>query len=60
MRQFTDWDTELLYSRIRMLAQEADGFDLDEQDIYVNEIRQIIDELDDRIYKAVCDKHEYE
>ena len=58
MRQFTDWDTELLYSRIRMLAQEAEGFDLDEQDIYVNEMRCIIDEINDRVVTAIIDSDE--
>jgi hypothetical protein len=56
MKHFTDMSTEDLYQRIVSLAHEGVDFDLDEQDYYVNEIRQVLDELDDRIYKAVCDK----
>jgi hypothetical protein len=58
MKNFTDMSTEDLYKRIVSLAHEGRDFDLDEQDYYVNEIRQVIDELDDRIYKAVCEKDE--
>jgi biotin operon repressor len=58
MKYFTDMSTEDLYKRIVSLAHEGVDFDLDEQDYYVNEIRQVLDELDDRIYKAICEKDE--
>ena len=56
MKHFVDMSTEELYQRIVSLAHEGVDFDLDEQDYYVNEIRHVLDELDDRIYKAVCEK----
>jgi hypothetical protein len=53
MRHYTNIDTDELYDRIRMLANEASGFDLDEQDYYVNEIRCILNELDQRIAESI-------
>ena len=55
MKHYTDCDTDDLYARVRMLANEATGFELEDQDYYVNQIRCILDELDDRIFKAVSE-----
>lgn len=56
MRNYVDSTTEELYERIIMLANEASGFDLDEQDYYTCEIRSILRELDDRIQCAITDQ----
>jgi hypothetical protein len=56
MKHFTDMSTEDLYQRIVSLAHEGVDFDLDEQDYYVNEIRQVLDELDDRFIKQFATK----
>jgi hypothetical protein len=56
MRHYTDCDTHDLYARIRMLANEATGFELDDQDYYINQIRGILDELDNRIIDFVAEK----
>ena len=45
--------TDELYELIRSIANSARDFDLDEQDWYVTAIREILDELDDRIYNAI-------
>ena len=50
--------TDELYQRIRSLAVDAVDFDLDQQDYYVNEIRQVLDELDERIADAITEKVE--
>jgi hypothetical protein len=44
--------TDELYQRIRSLSVDAVDFDLDQQDYYVNEIRQVLDELDERIFNS--------
>ncbi len=56
MRHYTDCDTIDLYARIRMLANEATGFELDDQDYYINQIRIILDELDERIVDFIAEK----
>ena len=56
MRNYVHSTTDELYERIIMLANEASGFDLDEQDYYTCEIRAIINELDDRIQCAITDQ----
>lgn len=55
---YVQYSTEELYQRIQSLCNSATDFDLDEQDYYVNEIRCIIDELDDRISNAICEQDE--
>ena len=50
--------TDELYQRIRSLAVDAVDFDLDQQDYYVNEIRQVLDQLDERIADAITEKVE--
>ena len=50
--------TDELYQRIRSLSVDAVDFDLDQQDYYVNEIRQVLDQLDERIADAITEKAE--
>jgi hypothetical protein len=45
--------TDELYERIRSLANSASDFDLDQQDWYVTAIREILDELDERIQNSM-------
>jgi len=45
--------TDELYQRIRSLSVDAVDFDLDQQDYYVNEIRQVLDQLDERIFNSI-------
>ena len=56
MRNYVNSNTDELYERIIMLANEASGFELDEQDYYTCEIRSILNELDDRIQFSITDK----
>jgi hypothetical protein len=44
-----DMTTEELYERIMRLANDASDFDLVEQDYYTNEIRMVLDEIEERI-----------
>jgi hypothetical protein len=50
--------TDELYERIRSYANSASDFDLDQQDWYVTAIREILDELDERIADAITEKAE--
>jgi len=45
--------TDELYERIRSYANSATDFDLDQQDWYVTSIREILDELDERIQNSM-------
>lgn len=58
MSNYNGSTTEELYERLIGLAHEATNFDLDEQDIYVNEMRCIIDEINDRVVTAIIDSDE--
>lgn len=56
--KYADMTTEELYERIRSIANSASDFDLDEQDWYVTAIREILNELDKRIYNAITETEE--
>jgi len=55
MRNYVDSTTDELYERLISLAHEATNFDLDEQDYYVNEMRCILDEINERVVNAIID-----
>jgi hypothetical protein len=56
MRNYVESTIEELYERLIGLAHEASGFDLDEQDYYVNEIRCLLDEINERVTTAIIEK----
>jgi hypothetical protein len=47
--KLNDMTIEELYQRIMRLANDASDFDLVEQDYYTNEIRMVLDEIEERI-----------
>lgn len=51
--KYANMTTDELYERVRSLANSASDFDLDQQDWYVTSIREILDELDERIQNSM-------
>jgi len=50
---YSDMTTEELYDKIASYCHNAQDFDLTDQDWYVNEIRCMLDEINERVVDAI-------